>query len=190
MSHGFKFVIKNPESESEKRIEIDITDESMKNYKSYGVWALYGQDNKNLWKCLQVGQSQNIGSEIIYDKKCLLGEIKSVKDRKYINQFGQVVEDYTYDVHLTPRQQIYKKIGDNYENFRFECICCGNECNKDQIKAIERYVAWELQALFWRNGGSFKEANDNVKKPENIDDSITANIKNTVDNIKKWYDAK
>lgn len=61
----------------------DITGESMAGYMTYGVWILFGRKPVGVWECLQVGQSSNIGSEIISDVKCLSGEIKTKENRIY-----------------------------------------------------------------------------------------------------------
>lgn len=185
MKHNFKIVDIPVEPSIEMDKLPDITDENMKCYRSYGVWILFGRKKESPWRCLQVGQSSNIASEIISDVKCLSGEIKVNKDRIYINQFGNVVEGYTYDVYLSPREQIYKKIGEEYHDFIFVCICCG-EGYKDSIKAIEKYVAWKFRALFWRNGRAFTEAKENVTEPDSID-GIAFNKKENVDSMVKWY---
>ena len=62
-----------------------------------------------------------------------MGERKLNKNVKYINQFGNVVEGYTYNEYLEQREQIYKQIGENYKDFVFICICCG-EKYKDSKK--------------------------------------------------------
>ena len=163
----------------------DITGESMAGYMTYGVWILFGRKPVGVWECLQVGQSSNIGAEIISDVKCLSGEIKTKEGIEYINQFGQKVQNYTYNVYLSPREQIYERVGKEYNKFVFVCICCG-EIYKDEKKAIEKYAAWKFRALFWRNGGSFKEAKENVQEPEDIE-NIKPTIKNSIDNMVKKY---
>ena len=163
----------------------DITGESMAGYMTYGVWIFFGRKPVGVWECLQVGQSSNIGSEIISDVKCLSGEIKTKEGIEYINQFGQKVPNYTYNVYLSPREQIYEHVGKEYNKFVFVCICCG-EIYKDEKKAIEKYAAWKFRALFWRNGGSFKEAKENVQEPEDIE-NIKPTIKDNIDKMVKKY---
>ena len=102
-----------------------------------------------------------------------------------MNQFGQKVPNYTYNVYWSPREQIYEHVGKEYNKFVFVCICCG-EIYKDEKKAIEKYAAWKFRALFWRNGGSFKEAKENVQEPEDIE-NIKPTIKNSIDNMVKKY---
>lgn len=185
MDNTFQIVSLTEGLSTEPNKLLDITDENMKNYKSYGVWTLLGRKNKQSWKCLQVGQSNNIGSEILSDVECLSGKRKIVQGRKYINQFGNVVEGYTYDVFLTTREQIYEKIGQEYNKFIFVCICCGEDY-KDNKKDIEKYVAWKLRALFWRNGGAFKNEKANVQEPEDIE-QFDLTIKKDIDKMVKWY---
>lgn len=74
----------------------DVTDESIKNNMTHGVWVLFGRKKEQLWTCLQVGQSSNIGLEIISDVECLSGKRKISEDKtkSYINQFGKVVQGY------------------------------------------------------------------------------------------------
>ena len=61
-----------------------ITDESIKNYMTHGVWVLFGRKKEQLWTCLQVGQSSNIGLEIISDVECLSGKKESVKIKQRV----------------------------------------------------------------------------------------------------------
>ena len=191
MANRFK-ITSIPVGSSIKKMDIkeidqlsDITNESIASFKSHGVWVLFGRKKRESWTCLQVGQSKNIGCEIISDVRCLSGEIKIDEGRDYINQFGNVVEGYKYDVYLTPREQIYKKIGEEYNDFVFVCICCG-DAYKDNKKNIEKYVAWQYRPLFWRNGRSYLKAKDNVEEPKGID-KIDPNIKKIVDMMVELY---
>lgn len=165
----------------------DVTDESIKNNMTHGVWVLFGRKKEQLWTCLQVGQSSNIGLEIISDVECLSGKRKISEDKtkSYINQFGKVVQGYEYHVYPTPREQIYTKMGKEYKDFVFVCICCG-ENYKDNKKLIEKYAAWKLRVLFWRNGRPFKVKKENVEEPDNIDE-IDFNEKEMIDKMADWY---
>lgn len=149
----------------------EITDEELRNYQFPGVWVLFGRNKGNPWLCLQVGQSNNIGIEIKSDIQCIVGNIEEQTKRTYINQFGKAVKGYEYTIYLTPREQIYKKLGERYKDFAFICICCG-AAYKDDKKLIEKYVAWKLRALFWRNGGAYKYPQENIKEPEDIDEIL------------------
>ena len=185
MNHKFRITNISPDHFIEIDGGQDITAESIKDYMSYGVWVLFGRKEDQLWTCLQVGQSNNIGSEIISDAKCLSGKIEIIEEKEYINQFGNSVEGYTYDIYLTPREQIYKKIGTQYNDFVFVCICCGESC-KDDKKAIEKYVAWKLRALFWRNGRAFEKVKENVEEPKDIE-TIDFKEKESVNKMVEWY---
>lgn len=71
MNHKFKIVSINTLLSIKSFVGIDnlkdITNENMVDYMTYGVWALFGRKEGEMWICLQVGQSNNIGSEIISD---------------------------------------------------------------------------------------------------------------------------
>lgn len=187
MNHKFKIMSIVEPHFIEREMLKDITEENMKAYMSHGVWALFGRKKEQLWTCLQVGQSGNIGSEIISDVECLSGKraVREDEEYSYINQFGNVVEGYGYYVYLTPREQIYKKIGEEYNDFVFVCICCG-ENYKDNKKSIEKYAAWKLRALFWRNGRPFKKVREDVEEPEDID-KIDSGVKESIDKMVDWY---
>lgn len=192
MNHKFKIASINTLLSIKSFVGIDnlkdITNENMIDYMTYGVWALFGRKEGEMWICFQVGQSNNIGSEIISNVKCISGQIKPDKGRNYINQFGEIVEGYTYDVYLTPREQIYCQIGAEYNDFIFVCICCGKDY-EDNKTAIEKYVAWKFRALFWRNGRTFKQPKENIKAPENIG-RIDSNIKDAVDKLVEQYNKR
>lgn len=187
MNHKFKITSIVEHSFIKIDMLQDITKENMKAYMSHGVWVLFGRKENQSWICFQVGQSSNIGSEIISDVECLSGKREICESTKcsYINQFGNVVEGYEYYAYLTTREQVYKKMGEKNNDFVFVCICCG-ENYKDNKKAIEKYAAWKLRALLWRNGRPFKEAQENVKEPEGID-KIDSGIKETIDKMADWY---
>ena len=184
-----KFKIMNIVEDFPEKIDMlqDITEENMKPYMSHGVWILFGRKKEQLWTCLQIGQSSNIGLEIISDVECLSGKRKISEDKTkcYINQFGKVVKGYEYHVYSTPREQIYTKMGKEYKEFVFVCICCGKNY-KDNKKLIEKYAAWKLRALFWRNGRPFKVEKENVEEPDNIDE-IDFNEKKMIDKMADWY---
>lgn len=184
-NHKFK-IANSPMQDLEKFEKLqDVTDESVKKYTSHGVWALIGRKKDKPWIALQVGQASNIGAEIISDVKCLSEEQITVPKCKYINQFGQVVDGYEYHIYPIPREQIYKQIGEKYDDFIFICICCG-EKYKDNKKAIEKYVAWQLRALFWRNGRPFKTEKTNVEEPRNIIIN-DCKLKKDIDEMVCWY---
>ncbi len=165
--------IKIIEKEKQRLKYKDVT----KNYRNIlntnGVWALFEVNDKNLLQCLQVGQTQNIASEITYDIKCISGQIIENHDIHYINQFGQDTK-FTYISYLTAREQLYKYIGDHYTDLSFICICYGDNY-KDNLKGVEKYIAWKLKPLYWRNGGQYKNKKE-VSEPKNISDNIPDDI--------------
>lgn len=117
-----------------------------------GVWALYGKDvetSKSI--CLNVGKSKNVGREILYDIGCL-HFINSRDDgtRKYINQFG---EDCCFKYESGQTQEyLYPIIASRYTLLKF--VYVDNESNKEK----EKEYAKKNHAIFWRNGGVYKES--------------------------------
>ncbi len=95
----------------------DSGDFMKNNYKTYGVWILFGRKG-NEWECLQVGESGNIYDEILADAEALRGNIRVEEEKAYINQFGQYT-GYTYTLYPSAREQIYNQIGKIYEAFWF-----------------------------------------------------------------------
>ena len=55
----------------------DVTDESIKNNMTHGVWVLFGRKKEQLWTCLQVGQSSKM-------LNAYLGKEKSVKIKQRV----------------------------------------------------------------------------------------------------------
>ena len=143
----------------------DSGDFMKNNYKTYGVWILFGRKG-NEWECLQVGESGNIYDEILADIEALRGNIRVEEEKAYINQFGQYT-GYTYTLYPSAREQIYNQIGKIYEVFWFVCLCHG-ENYKEQLKNIEKYAAWKFRAKFWRNGGAFKKQRSDIVEPPEI----------------------
>lgn len=186
MKHKFRigYICTEQFSDIEKLPE--VTDKNIKIYHAPGVWALFGQNEQKTWLCLQVGQSNNIGSEIKYDIQCISGKRKKQTNKAYINQFGNVVDGYEYDIYWTVREQIFKKIGEKYKEFVFICLCCG-DTYKDNRKIIEKYVAWKFRALFWRNGGSFKRQQDKIEEPKDIDEISFDNKQDVIKMVKMYY---
>ena len=89
MNHKFKITSIVEHSFIKIDMLQDITKENMKAYMSHGVWVLFGRKENQSWICFQVGQSSNIGSEIISDVECLSGKREICEGTKcsYINQF-------------------------------------------------------------------------------------------------------
>lgn len=120
---------------------------------SKGVWCLYGY-NDNSWKCLQVARSNDISTEIRSDIAYITALYPCQETPyTYINQFGRKVDDFK--VYPTIRAQVYSKIGKDYENgelyfFIIEFL------DEPLQREAEKFFAYSTQALYWRNGGSYK----------------------------------
>ena len=121
---------------------------------SQGIWCLYGYKN-NSWSCLQVARSNVISEELRSDITSIIEPITLEETSySYINQFGRKADNFkTYP---SIRSQVYSKIGDTYANeklyfFIFEFIDASHQ------KEAEKYFAYKTQALYWRNGGSYKK---------------------------------
>lgn len=146
--------------------------------KTSGVWALFGKPKgqSDNWFCLQVGQAENIESEIKSDIVLLESKLDLIQKKKYVNQFKESVFEYK----RTPstREFLYNHINNQYDNFVFVCIYISHESSKK--KKIESLFANAVHALTWRNGGSYLDGEklDLVKvsskflAQNNIDENI------------------
>ncbi len=116
-----------------------------------GVWALYGKESvKSDYICLNVGKSINIGKEIIYDLGCLkYVDFRQDGNKKYINQFKEDC-DFYYKPKQT-REYLYPFIQEHYCAFKFVFKSKKNEAS------LEKAIAEENNAKFWRNGGSYSK---------------------------------
>lgn len=181
-----EFRIGDTKSFLEKDKMAEITDVELEKYQFPGVWVLFGRKVGKPWLCFQVGQSNNIGIEIKSDIQSISGRIEEQIEKSYINQFGESIKGYDYTIYLTPREQIYKKLGEQYKEFAFICICYGIDY-KDNKKLIEKYVAWKLKAMFWRNGRPYKQPKKNVEKPQDIN-KISFDKIEDVKKMVAWYE--
>ena len=160
----------------EKDLDNDI-------YDVPGVWALFGKRKdviSGMWFCLQVGQTNCIKSEIKKDKYLLEHELnKSETKSRYINQFGEVV--FSYPRYYSAREQLYSHyIKERFEDFYFALIC--EEIDPRNRKEIERKFAYRTNAVYWRNGGTFKSGKEiDLNNRENI----TFDIQYNADTSKK-----
>ncbi len=125
-----------------------------------GVWTLYGKeksDPDSRFYCLNVGKSEDVGREILYDVGCL-NYLPFVRDgeKKYINQFA---EDCGFcDKTKMTQEYLYPYIVENYLCLTFVLIC--NDSNDEEC---EKMFAWYTHARFWRNGRSFGKAGEDCK---------------------------
>ena len=142
----------------EKLLGLDVvTEANINNYKDGGVWALFGKrkiasDNK--WYCLQVASTRCIYEEIKKDYILLeKEEIECAEAIPYINYFGEKV--FSYPAHPTTREYLYTQyIKELFEDFKFVIVCIENDI--DKRKEIERAIAINTKAIFWRNGRPYK----------------------------------
>ena len=138
-----------------------------------GVWILLGKkkDRKkeveNGFVCLQVGQNKDIGKEIKQDIAYMrTGNPKELGSINYVNQFGEKIFDYKNYKHWR-RRNVYFQIDSAYEDFAFICIIGGNELsNIESRKKVEKYIAYKTKSVFWVNGSSFKNEQDEKSKEE------------------------
>lgn len=129
-----------------------------------GIWALYGKvSEKSEYVCLNVGQSTDVGREIIYDLGCL-HYINFQKDgtKKYINYFGENC-GFTYKsdfIDKRPREYLYPYIASQYACIKFIYVHNDNDHEK------ERSYAKEHHARFWRDGGQRGTRTINVSRED------------------------
>lgn len=116
-----------------------------------GVWALYGTSRKTAEeRCLNVGKHVDVGTEILYDIGCMhYLRIREDGDTKYINQFRQDC-GFFYKKGQTV-EYLYPIIVKEYHSIKFVLIA--NESGRD----VESDYAHKEHAVYWRNGGAFKD---------------------------------
>lgn len=114
-----------------------------------GVWALYGRNKETFeFACLNVGKTENVGYEILYDIGCLhFLKIRKDGTKHYVNQFGEDC-GFMYNSGQT-QEYLYPVIASIYDSFKY--IYIHNKNSQD----IERKYADENHSIYWRNGGSY-----------------------------------
>lgn len=146
----------------EKLFGLDIvTEANIDNYNEGGVWSLFGKrkiasDNK--WYCLKVASTRCIREEIKKDYILLENKkIDCAETVPYINYFGEMV--FSYPEHPTTREYLYTRyIKELFEDFKFVVVCVENDINKR--KEIERAIAINTRAIYWRNGRPYKTGDE------------------------------
>lgn len=138
-----------------------VTETNIDNYNEGGVWALFGKrkiasDNK--WYCLQVASTRCVREEINKDYILLENkEIECAETVPFINYFGEIV--FNYPEHPTIREYLYTQyIKDLFEDFKFVIVCIENDI--DKRKEIERAIAINTKAIYWRNGRPYKTGDE------------------------------
>ncbi|HFU3730264.1 TPA: hypothetical protein ACGO7Y_002002 [Streptococcus suis] len=159
-----------------------ITDSNIEKFAIPGVWALFGKrkltssENDSIsiddrYYCLQVATTENIKIEILKDKKLLETQICTEPVMKnYVNQFKEKL--FEYPVYPSAREYLYSEISQCFskDDFVFLLIC--QEDNADVRKKIEKVFAHKTKAIYWRNGGSFKDGdfiNFKNRQPLSVD---------------------
>lgn len=123
-----------------------------RNYiKKPGVWACYGikkDDPSNTWVCLNVGESDDIGTEMRVDCRYSRGKFMHQKGC-YKNYKGQVLFsfDRPNDVPLNTRERVWHDIVRNYMSLYFVIVCESSDRNK-RLKEEKNY-ALKHEALYW-----------------------------------------
>lgn len=155
---------------------------NLDNYKKSGVWALFGKlksrQNKK-WFCLQVGQTKDIASEIEIDDRRIEGGIVYNREKNYVNQFKQKIFSYTDDPSI--QEKVYHHINDNYDDLVFTCVRI--EENAKIRRKIESYFASKTHAIYWRNGGPYKDG-VLLNLNEDFDDSVGVVSFDELDKVK------
>lgn len=118
-----------------------------------GVWTLFGNTG-DAFECLNVGKSDDIGGEILYDISCLHNlKIRNDGTKQYINQFG---EDCGFkSISGLTQEYLYPYIRNKYDKLIFMKVF------DKPNRRIEQILAWLMHARYWRNGGTFKRINQN-----------------------------
>lgn len=116
-----------------------------------GVWACYGikkDDSENHWVCLNVGESNNIGTEMRVSRK-YSNRIFNNKKGIYKNYKGEVM--FTFDrprnKPITQRQRVWSHIGKNYKCLYF--VIVSESSDREERLKIEKAYAEENNALYW-----------------------------------------
>lgn len=122
-----------------------------------GLWMLIGKNKNGLYSSLQVGHSQNIGSEIERDISYLTTiPPTSEKDILYVNQFGEELFPYE-NYNFWRAKNLYHQIATHYTNLNFICIANHTALeNENNRKILEKYIAYKTTSRYWSNGGIYK----------------------------------
>ena len=116
--------------------------------KKEGVWALLGRkQGEELFECLNVGKSVDVGKEIQIDLNYLDGEL-TVGEIDYINQYAESC-GFKYSKNQT-QAYLYPVIRQQFEELTFVLI--SDKSDRD----IEKCFAWATHARYWRNGRPFQ----------------------------------
>lgn len=187
--YGFEIVCEIP---------AELTQDDLKNLIEVpekdvlGVWALFGKEKDDdyygqYWRCLQVGETKKVHSEICQDIKKIYREIDIYRTKKYVNYFGD--ELFEYDEICDGNEYAYICLREWYENFVFVLIAEEEDVRKR--KKIEKCVATITESVCWRNGRSRVDNSGKVteivqKKISNCNFEKNNENKNIYDKILKF----
>ena len=126
-----------------------------------GVWVLYGrhkpransENGRRKWICLQVGESQDIYSELVNDIGVLNNSLTLKSTEWYLDKDGKQL--FKHPIQLqSAAKWVFVDIKKKYTDFVFILV----EKNEDQSKRLEteKNTAYTLQAKYWRPTGKPK----------------------------------
>lgn len=117
-----------------------------------GVWVLVGKKDGN-YRCLNVGKSKNVGSEILFDIACWHFLNKKSDGEQYYNQFA---EDCGFKCKSDLTQEyLYPVIYEQYKELAFVYM------HDKSDKTIEKQLAWATHAKYWRDSKKFQSPRGN-----------------------------
>ncbi len=114
-----------------------------------GIWALYGKNENSEYECLNVGKSQNIGDEIVFDLGCYhFIPFREDGTKLYINQSREYCGFKYKPRHV--QEYLYPYIASKYSCIKFVYV------GKENDMAQEKKYAEKNHAVFWRNGRPYE----------------------------------
>jgi len=118
--------------------------------KVKGVWALWGKSIATFeWKCLQVGETENIAREI--RKAIRTMRLENLRDnQEYVNQWGEYVFSHPPNL-KTAGMWAYEDIPKKYSGYVWILVGCSDD--KSERRRLESYYAERYHAIYWRDGG-------------------------------------
>ena len=152
-----------------------VTINEVDNYiNKQGIWALFGK-REDIFECLNVGKCIDVGREILYDISCLHNILLHKEgNEEYINQFAELC-NFKYGKKWT-QEYLYQYIS----SLRYEVITIVYVYNKSDMYK-EKEFAWTTHARFWKNGSSFKTAQEDFYEKNK---NLVLGTKTTITSIK------
>lgn len=169
-----------------------IKDDNLDRYTMPGVWALFGKRkdklNDDKFFCLQVYETKNIKNEVEITKERLNNQFNDeVKQKKYINQFKEVM--FEYPSYPSDKEYLYgKEIKEKFRDFKFVFIC--EEHEDEKRRSIEKYFSVKTRSIYWRHGGPYTTGitfNIDQRSEENLDLANDVAIPKRVSNFLDLY---